>query len=704
MKAKVSRGAGFRGLLDYIYGPGEDNHPGRAVPVSGAGNVLGTDPRDLARQFAVSRQLRPDIKKPVWHCSLSLPPGEKLSDERWAEIARDFLSRMGLDPDIRMWHCARHIDTDHDHIHLVVSRVALDASSWGGGNDVHQAIDATQEMEKAHGLKLTPGFKEGGEKKSLSKAEVGRFRRTGKVPDRVNLQKKIDAARKDCPDFLTFVSRLQEKKVQVLPNGKSGQVGGVSFRLVEGGDPFSGSSLGKAYKWQRIAADTHFDAAQDAELIARLRQAATAAEVAGGIGPAGLVQGERPDLYRGRGQVAPEKAREQYFQRQEDGSWTSRRSGWVAFREEENQIIMMSRRDAAIRAGLTTAAEKFGSPLEVSGEDEFRRKAWLLGSQMGLQIKGYEPTTEDLGELAAWCEKHGGPTMPGSIRPAEAEQEVQPSYTLPAEAEERNHYEHDRENEPADRGNRVPGRSGAPGSQSTAADPAALNPATATAPAAYDSRDGGGNAAAVAKSADIAAGDRPGDSRRDPGKDGHAQPSVEIGGESLAVRGKCDEIPASGHGQSVIERGGYADSRIGDGHGGQENQSGGTAIPDRGREDLAADGQGDGRRESGVERDVDEDSHGTQVLRHVPPRAVVELSDFRRNFRACLAAEQAGPDSEQKGGDVRPNLVTSDRSGKTPDREDHRPSAPESTDSDTASEKKIETTPAKKHKAPSQSM
>ncbi|WP_373870450.1 hypothetical protein, partial [Aeromonas caviae] len=25
------------------------------------------------------RQLRPDIGKPVWHCSLSLPPGERLS-------------------------------------------------------------------------------------------------------------------------------------------------------------------------------------------------------------------------------------------------------------------------------------------------------------------------------------------------------------------------------------------------------------------------------------------------------------------------------------------------------------------------------------------------------------------------------------------------------------------------------------------------
>ena len=638
MKAKVSRGAGFRGLLDYIYGPGEDNHPGRAVPVSGAGNVLGTDPRDLARQFAVSRQLRPDIKKPVWHCSLSLPPGEKLSDERWAEIARDFLSRMGLDPDIRMWHCARHIDTDHDHIHLVVSRVALDASSWGGGNDAHQAIDATQEMEKAHGLNLTPGFKEGGEKKSLSKGEVGRYRRTGKVPDRVILQKEIDAARKDCPDFSTFVTRLGKMKVQVLPNGKSGQVGGVSFRLVEGGDPFSGSSLGKAYKWQRISADTYFDADRDAELIARLRQEATAAEVAGGIGPAGSVQGERSNLYRGRGQVAPEKAREQYFQRQEDGSWTSRRSGWVAFREEENQIIVMSRRDVAIRAGLTTAAEKFGFPLEVSGEDEFRRKAWLLGSQMGLQIKGYEPTVEDLAELAAWREKHGGPPMTDSIR--STEQEVQPSYTLPAEDMS---YGHGREHAQGDRGERVP--TNAPTADSGAGGRDLVAAAGSAVSGSPGDRDADRAAAAATRESD---GSRAGDPQSHGGSGG---PGGAVAGGDRRVQG---------------------DSRSDDSRR-EGNSAGGREVPPAvGDTDVGSRGQRAGSDTLGPVADSD----GTPVLRPVPPVGIVELSDFSRHFWACLAAEQAGSNDAQGGRDVSRDVGESIGEGAATDRGDHNPTAP----------------------------
>ncbi|MBU4177068.1 MAG: relaxase/mobilization nuclease domain-containing protein, partial [Proteobacteria bacterium] len=451
MKAKISRGGGFYGLLKYVHGPGEDNHPGRAVPVIGAGNVLGNDPRALAREFAVSRKLRPDIKKPVWHCSLSLPPGEKLSDERWAEIARDFLTRMGLDPDARQWHCARHIDTEHDHIHLVVSRVALDASVWHGKNDVRQAIQVTQDMEKAFGLKLTPGFDEGGEQKSLTKAEVGQRRRTGKVPDRLVLQTKITAARKDCPDFATFVARCNRNGIQVIPNGKSGQVGGISFRL-RGGDPFSGSSLGKAYKWQRIAEDTSFDPDRDAELIANLREEAAATQEAGSIGPGGPEATDTPKIHRGRGQIDPGKERDRYFVRQEDGSWCwKNRPERTAFRLEGAQITVLARRDVAIRAALLTAAESFGSPLQLQGEDEFRQKAWLAGSKMGLEIVGYEPTAEDLAELTAWREKHGG--VPDSIGPAQPVQqnEVQPSYTLPAKKEVA--HEPDSEHE---RGDRVP--------------------------------------------------------------------------------------------------------------------------------------------------------------------------------------------------------------------------------------------------------
>ncbi|MBU4119483.1 MAG: relaxase/mobilization nuclease domain-containing protein [Proteobacteria bacterium] len=678
MKAKVSRGAGFRGLLDYIYGPGEDNHPGRAVPVSGAGNVLGTDPRDLARQFAVSRQLRPDIKKPVWHCSLSLPPGEKLSDERWAEIARDFLSRMGLDPDARMWHCARHIDTDHDHIHLVVSRVALDASSWGGGNDARQAIEVTQDMEKVHGLQLTPGSGEGGERKGLTKGEIGQFRRTGKVPDRRNLQKRIDSARKDCPDFPTFVALLRKMQVQVLPNGETGQVSGISFRLKGGGDPFSGTKLGMAYKWQRIAEDTGYDHDRDAELIAQLRKEAAEAREAGSIGPAGPETTENQKIHRARGQIDPGKERDRYFVRQEDGSWSWKsRPDIAVFRLEGEQVTVLSRQDMAVRAALLTAAETFGSPLQVNGEDEFRRKVWLAGGKMGLEIVGYDPTADDLAELAAWREKHGGLPVPDSIGPAQPVQqnnEVQPGYTLPEEVAA---YEPDSEN---GRGDRVPDGAGTPRDSraATAAHeiggagrrdaPVATDiPAAGrdTAAPAADSGAGGRYLAVAAGTANpggpgdrdadraVAAATRKGDGSRDDHPQSHGVP----GGSGGAVAGRNRGVQSSGS-TDASRREGLAAGR--------------REIPAAvGDADVGSRGQRAGSDTSGPVADPD----GAPVLRPVPPVSIVELSDFGRSFRACLAAEQAGPDDAQGGKDISRDVGESICEGTPADRGDHNPTA-----------------------------
>lgn len=401
MKAKISRGKGFRGLLNYLYGPGEEKKPGRAVPIAGAGNVVGTDPQALAREFSVSRKLRPDISRPVWHCSLSLPPGEKLHDEKWAAIMRDFLIEMELTPENRQWHCCRHIDQKHDHVHLVVSRVDFDAQVWFGKNDVRRAIAATQSLEKKYGLQLTASFEEGGEKKGMKKGEVGRFRRTGEVPERFFLQTKVEEAKKECPDFKTFVDRLKKSHVQVLPAGKTGQVQGISFRL-ETGDPFSGSSLGKGFTWQRLAAEVHFDAVADADMIALLRKEAEDSHVAGAISG----EGKPKELFRAKRQEDHKKSRDRFYERQPDGTWTSTKTGWPAFREAGNTIFVMSRNDAAIRASLQLANEKFGGKIKIMGTPFFCQRAWLLGCQMGLEVEGWTPTDEDVKALAEWKAKH----------------------------------------------------------------------------------------------------------------------------------------------------------------------------------------------------------------------------------------------------------------------------------------------------------
>lgn len=696
MKGNITKGNSFRGGLEYLLGPGEKNHPGRAVPVMGAGNVLGTNPRDLARQFAASRRLRPGIKNPVFHVSLSCPPGEKPGDAKWAEVAPDYLSRMGLDPDRHQWFCCRHIDQEHDHIHLLVSRIALDGKVWHDQYGIRQSIRICQELEKAHNLKLTGG-EEGGEKKGLTNGEVGRHRRTGQVPDRRVLQKKIDSALRDCRDFPTFVTRLGKMQVQVLPNGETGQVGGISFRL-KGGDPFSGTKLGKAYKWQRIAENTGYDHGRDAELMAQLRKEAAETRKAGSIGPAGPETTENPKIHRARGQVDPGKERDLYFVRQEDGSWVRKnRPDIAAFRLEGEQVTVFSRQDMTIRAALLTAAENFGSPLQVQGEDEFRRKAWLAGSKMGLEIVGYEPTTEDMAELAAWREKHGGPPVPDSIGPVQQNNEVQPGYTLPEEVAA---HEPDAEN---GRGDQVPDGRGIPGDSRAATETPEIGGAGRgdtpdasrdTAAPAADSGAGGRDLAAAAGPAGAgrpgdrdadrtpAAATREGDGSRDGNPQSHGGP----GGPGGAAANR----------DGRVQSGSRADDSRREGH-----SAGGRGIT---AADGETDGAGSGQRAGSNTPGSVADSDGTPVLRHVPPVSIVELGDFRRNFRACLAAEQAGSDDGQGGGDVSRDLVTSDQSGKTSDREDHRSADPEPTDPDntaSASEKKVETPPARKQNTPS---
>ena len=62
MKAKVGRGDGFRGVLDYALGKN------KAAKIVG-GTISSGTPRQLAAEFGLVRRLRPDAKNPVWHCS-----------------------------------------------------------------------------------------------------------------------------------------------------------------------------------------------------------------------------------------------------------------------------------------------------------------------------------------------------------------------------------------------------------------------------------------------------------------------------------------------------------------------------------------------------------------------------------------------------------------------------------------------------------
>jgi hypothetical protein len=243
VKGWVTRGKGFRGALNYVLDTNQ-----KAPEIVG-GNMSGTNPSELMREFGAAKQLRPDITRPVWHCSLSLPAGERLESERWREVAADCMSRMGFS-ESTPYLAARHKDTDHDHIHIIASRVDLEGKVWLGKWEARSLIEVSQQLEKDYNLTLTKGLEPNGIKQ-LSKNEIEQALRTNQEPARQKLQRLVDESLKDHPTAGEFAERLTLAGVEVRANlASTGRMNGFSYEV--DGIAFKSSHLGKDYTWKKL--------------------------------------------------------------------------------------------------------------------------------------------------------------------------------------------------------------------------------------------------------------------------------------------------------------------------------------------------------------------------------------------------------------------------------------------------------------------
>lgn len=260
MKAKVGRGAGFRGVLAYV---------ARYDAEQVAGNMASAGPRELAAEFGRVRALRPDISKPVWHTCLSLPEGEHLNKTQWNEVATAFMARMGLSD--HPWTAFRHTDSGYDHIHLIASRIGVGGQVWYGKHEVRCVIEVAQALERQFGLRGTKGYAEAQANlaRTPTKQEIEMALRTGEQLPRLALQTAIKTALVGSPTLPQFMDRLAEQGIDVQLNysRESGRVSGISFEL--GGIAFKGSQLGKGYSFNNIQKGLDYEQIRDREAIAK---------------------------------------------------------------------------------------------------------------------------------------------------------------------------------------------------------------------------------------------------------------------------------------------------------------------------------------------------------------------------------------------------------------------------------------------------
>lgn len=203
MISKTSRGRGFRGALDYVLRESKD-----AEIV--ATNMAGQTPRELAKEFGTVRCKTEKVREPVWLVSLSAPPGEQISNERWGLIATRFIELVGaqaqdgevpISPERNQFVAVRHYDTEvradgspgHPHIHIILNRINLDDKTcyinWEKNHSRKACRQIEREFELTLFADLTPEQEEAKKQQQRDDKRAARRLKVAGLPLPVHLRR-----------------------------------------------------------------------------------------------------------------------------------------------------------------------------------------------------------------------------------------------------------------------------------------------------------------------------------------------------------------------------------------------------------------------------------------------------------------------------------------------------------------------------------
>ena len=156
MKSRLSRLADLRQVVDYQFEKDTASPSDDPMDIVASNCCFSASAVEL--EFGAVRKLRPDVKRPYLHVSLSCPLGERLTRGTWAKVIRFVLDDVGLDPRKRQYIARRHARKELDHCHVIVNRVAIDGLVWSGEFEVWKFIKACQRAERKFELQLTVGL------------------------------------------------------------------------------------------------------------------------------------------------------------------------------------------------------------------------------------------------------------------------------------------------------------------------------------------------------------------------------------------------------------------------------------------------------------------------------------------------------------------------------------------------------------------
>ncbi|BBD71021.1 relaxase/mobilization nuclease family protein [Nostoc commune NIES-4072] len=258
MITKVKANKSFRGTTKYVL----EKEKAKII----GGNMYGRSTNELVEQFTLSAHLNPQLKDPCYHLMLSVPKNDRtLNDDELANLSQRHLasvivlSRLQGDeaqvkqPEKRIadtklkelvddfietelpaydFFIARHSDKEHDHTHIVASRVNnLDGKSIRTWNNYAHSEHSARLLERE--FQLTPVQSSWESKqKAMTRNQLERVGSLG-LPGEEIMRRAIEQVAADKPTMPQLIEQLwREHQVKAIVSYYGhGGVRGIKFGI-----------------------------------------------------------------------------------------------------------------------------------------------------------------------------------------------------------------------------------------------------------------------------------------------------------------------------------------------------------------------------------------------------------------------------------------------------------------------------------------
>ena len=235
MIAKIMKGSGFKGVINYIL------DPKKGTELIDSTGVRTDSISHIAQSFIDQTELNPRVGKVVGHISLSFSAQDssKLSNEFMIQTAREYMEKMGIKD--TQYIIGRHFDKEHPHVHIAFNRIDNNGKTISDRNDRFRSEKICKELTAKYGLYFSDG---------KEKVKEHRLKEPDKTKYEIYQALKAEIAQ--CRNWKDLLAHLKKQDIDVRFKFKSDsqEVQGIIFE--KNGYHFNGSKVDRGFSYSKI--------------------------------------------------------------------------------------------------------------------------------------------------------------------------------------------------------------------------------------------------------------------------------------------------------------------------------------------------------------------------------------------------------------------------------------------------------------------